>query len=132
MAPSCAWVSNRECGDDTTIIAPRSTRSISRIAAALYLRALVFSMDTRLRRFRSVARIARIDGAEGAKERSPSNTGHGSFSIWRHEKIGAGDTIATGSGARQTRLPGGTRLVLRSPATLGSRVSHPARRGRRE
>ena len=116
-------------------IAPRSTCSISRIAAALALSAaLVLSMDMSVYAASApVARIVRAEGANGAV--SVKYRGADSFvSVWRHEKIGAGDTIATGSGgAAGARLP---RRDTAGPRVVGDARDHgyrpPARRGRRE
>jgi hypothetical protein len=65
-----------------------------------------------------VARIVRAEGANGAV--SVKYRGTDSFiSVWRHEKIGAGDTIATGSdGGAELAFPGGTILVLGPSAEI--------------
>jgi hypothetical protein len=115
-------------------IAPRSTCSISRISAALALSAaLVLSMDTSVCAASApVARIARAEGATGANGAvSVKYRGTDSFvSVWRHEKVGSGDTIATGSGGvAEIAFPGGTRLVLGSPATLEITGIAPRRAG---
>ena len=118
-------------------IAPRSTCSISRIAAALALSAaLVLSMDTSVCAASApIARIVRIDGAEGANGAvSVKYRGTDSFvSVWRHEKIGAGDTIATGRRRAELAFPGGHDPC---PRAVGDARDHgyrpPARRGRRE
>ena len=82
---------------------PTVARSISRIAAGLALSVARPFDDTRIYAASApIGRIARIDGTEGARRVSVKYRDTDSFvSVWRHEKIGAGDTIATGIGRRR-------------------------------
>jgi|GEM_PF-5952396 len=71
-----------------------------------------------------VARVARAEG--GVTVNYP---GTDSFvSVWRHEKVGAGDTIDPGAdGTTEIAFADGTRLVLGPASTLGITAAAPRR-----
>lgn len=96
--------------------------SISVTAAALLLAAAVCAYAVPA----PIGRVVRAEGEVSVRYRGVDS----SVSVWRGDRVGPGDTLATGAdGAAEVRLPGGTLLVLGSPAALEITGIAPRRAG---